>query len=188
MKIVLTDAIVAATTTRSTSAQWSRKRTATGSFATSVRSNTGVSSSLRRMTNPTTTTAALHQNGTRQPHVSSWSCGSAATGRKIAVARIWPACVPLRVKLVKYARRRSGACSSDIEFAPACSPAAESPCSSRKTTSRIGASTPTAPYVGRQPTANVAAPISSSVNTRTRLRPKRSPTWPRMNAPTGRAR
>ena len=43
------------------------------------------------------------------------------------MARIRPACVPLSVKLVKNARRSSGACSRVIEFAPACSPAAEKP-------------------------------------------------------------
>jgi hypothetical protein len=104
VKIVLTEAMTAATTTRRTSAQWSRKSTATGSLAVSFPaiccSKTGVSSILRRMTNPTTTTSALSQKGIRQPHARSCACGRAAIGRKTAVARICPAWVPLRVKLV----------------------------------------------------------------------------------------
>lgn len=43
---------------------------------------------------------ALAKNGTCHPQASSSSCGSAATGRKTAVAMIWPAWVPLKVKLV----------------------------------------------------------------------------------------
>jgi hypothetical protein len=90
VKIVLTEAINAAKITRSTAAQWSRKSTATGSFATEslACSNTGVSSSLRRMRKPTSTTRALAQNGTRQPQVSMSCSGNAATGRNAAVARI----------------------------------------------------------------------------------------------------
>ena len=64
-------------------------------------------------------------------------------GRKTAVAMISPAWVPLSVKLVKKARRSSGACSSVIELAPACSPDAENPWHSRRMTNRIGANMPT---------------------------------------------
>ncbi len=104
VKIVLTEAITAATTTRSTSRHCSRKSTASGIFATvsvaTSRSNAGVSSSVRLMITPAAATTTLSQNGTRQPQLSSCSSGRAATGRKIAVAMIWPACVPFRVKLV----------------------------------------------------------------------------------------
>ena len=55
------------------------------------------------------------------------SSGSHEIGRKTAVARISPACVPLSVKLVKKARRLAGECSRVIELAPACSPEAENP-------------------------------------------------------------
>lgn len=81
---------------------------------------------------------ALRKNGMRQPHDSSCSSGSAEIGRKTSVARIRPAWVPLSVKLVKKARRCGGACSSVIELAPACSPAAEMPCNMRSTTSMMG--------------------------------------------------
>ena len=55
---------------------------------------------------------------------------------------IRPVWVPLSVKLVKNARRSSGACSRLSEFAPACSPEAEKPCSSRSATSSAGAHRP----------------------------------------------
>ena len=78
----------------------------------------------------------------RQPQVSSWSSGRVPIGRKTAVAMMRPACVPLSVKLEKYARRCSGACSSVSEFALACSPEAEKPCIRRRTTSSAGAHSP----------------------------------------------
>ena len=119
-----------------------RRSAVRGADRARPRVNTGVSSSVRRMMNATTTTIADSQNGTRQPQDSSASSGIAATGRNTAVARIDPAWVPLRVKLVKNARRWSGACSRLIELAPACSPPAERPCTSRSTTSSTGARVP----------------------------------------------
>ena len=94
------------------------------------------------MSRPTSTTTALSQNGIRQPQLSSCSSGIAPIGRKTAVAMIRPAWVPPSVKLVKNARRCSGACSRLSEFAPDCSPEAEKPCSSRSATSRTGAQMP----------------------------------------------
>jgi hypothetical protein len=41
--------------------------------------------------------------------------------------------------------------------------------------------------VGRQPMRNVAMPMSMSVETSVALRPIRSPQWPKIIAPTGRA-
>ena len=88
------------------------------------------------------TTTALSQNGMRQPQLRSCSSGMAPIGRKTAVAMIRPVCVPLSVKLVKNARRCSGACSRLSELAPACSPEAEKPCSRRSATSSTGAQMP----------------------------------------------
>ena len=89
--------------------------------------------------------------------------------------------------------RRSRACprardSIVISAPPAHSPPTEIPCSARSATSRIGASSPTLAYVGRQPIATVEPPISSSVMTSIALRPMRSPKWPKIAAPTGRKR
>ena len=108
-------------------------------------------------------------------------------GRKTAVAMIRPACVPLSVKLVKNARRCSGACSRLSELAPDCSPDADRPCSSRSETSSTGAQMPMWSYVGRQPTRKVDTPMSDTVSNNTRLRPCLSPMWPMKNAPIGRA-
>ncbi len=91
---------------------------------------------------PTPTTMTLRKNGMRQPQDIRASVGRSASGMKIRVATMRPAWVPLRVKLVKKARRRAGACSRVIEFAPLCSPPAEKPCSRRRTTSAIGAAIP----------------------------------------------
>ena len=51
------------------------ERDARHGLARPPRWNAGVSSSVRRISTPTTTTTALSQNGTRQPQVSSWSSG-----------------------------------------------------------------------------------------------------------------
>ena len=106
---------------------------------------------------------------------------------KTRAARIWPPWVPVRVQEVKKERRLSGACSSVMDEAPACSPAAEKPWQRRASTSRTGAHQPTVLKSGRQPMAKVEAPISNSVNMRTFRRPILSPKWPRITAPTGRA-
>ena len=115
------------------------------------------------------------------------SSGSATTGMKTSAARICPPWVPVSVQEVKNERRSSGECSSVSELAPACSPAAERPCSTRHSTSSAGAPQPMASYDGRQPIRNVETPISSSVNSSTFCRPIRSPKWPTKTAPTGRA-
>ena len=86
------------------------------------------------------------------------SSGRATTGMNTSAARIWPPWVPVSVHDVKNDRRSSGACSSVSELAPACSPAAERPCSSRQKTSSAGAAQPIWSYVGRQPIRNVEQP------------------------------
>jgi hypothetical protein len=109
------------------------------------------------------------------------------TGMNTSVARIAPACVPLRVQLVKKARLELAECSSVSEFAPLCSPAADRPCNRRSSVRMMGAALPIVLASGNRPIASVEAPITTSVNSSTVLRPMRSPKWPRMTAPTGRA-
>ena len=69
-----------------------------GSFATSwwssTFSNSGDSGSLLRMTSPTTTTATLNRNGTRQPQLSNCSVGREETPRNANAARAEPAAAP----------------------------------------------------------------------------------------------
>ncbi len=130
---------------------------------------------------------ALSQNGTRHAQVYLASSGIETNGIITSEAKISPPCVPVSVHDVKNDRRLSGACSRVRELAPACSPAAEKPCNSRHSTSSAGAAQPMVAKLGRHPMRNVDAPMSTSVNISTRRRPSRSPKWPRMNAPTGRA-
>ena len=72
----------------------------------------------------------------------SWSSGSAATGMNTMLDSTIPNMIPLIVKLVKNARRPSGACSTVSELAPGDSPPADRPWSRRSSTSRIGAAIP----------------------------------------------
>jgi hypothetical protein len=52
----------------------------------------------------------------------------------------------------------------------------------------IGAAMPIVAYPGRHPTRNVARPMVSRVMIRFRLRPIRSPRYPKISPPTGRAK
>ena len=146
---MLTTDTSAAKTTRNTSLEWRLNSSITGSLGVTCCLSSclkaGVSGKVRRTQKPTATTTALRKNGMRQPQASNWASGSAEIGMNTSVARIKPACVPDSVKLVKNARRFAGACCSVIELAPACSPAAEIPCSKRRMTSMIGAAMPTCP-------------------------------------------
>ena len=113
------------------------------------------------------------------PAVAWSSSGSATNGIITSEARIRPPWVPVSVQEVKNARRWSGACSRVSELAPACSPAAEKPCSSRHSTSSAGRepSRRRRRWAGSR-SANVETPISTSVNISTLRRPIRSPKWP----------
>ena len=51
-----------------------------------------------------------------------------------------------------------------------------------------GAAMPIAAVLGIRPTANVETPMMSRVTIKVRLRPTRSPRWPKNTAPTGRDR
>ena len=68
------------------------------------------------------------------------------------------------------------------------SPPVEKPCTSRATSSRIGAHMPMAASLGMQPMANVPSAISTIVVASTLLRPIRSASGPKNRPPTGRIR
>ena len=70
---------------------------------------------------------------------------------------------------------------------PLHSPPTAMPWTSRSSTSSSGAALPIESAPGSTPTSVVASPIISSVTISVALRPIRSPQWPKMNAPTGRA-
>jgi hypothetical protein len=70
---------------------------------------------------------------------------------------------------------------------PPHSPPTPMPWRMRSSTSSTGAQMPIDAYVGITPIAKLARPISSSVEISVALRPTRSPQWPKIAAPTGRA-
>jgi hypothetical protein len=71
----------------------------------------------------------------------------------------------------------------DIRRRPPYSPPSASPCSSRSTSSRMGAAIPICPYVGSSPIAHGEPPMMSSVTRNACLRPTRSPDAPEDNRP-----
>ena len=75
----------------------------------------------------------------------------------------------------------------DISTEPPHSPPTPSPCAIRSRVSSAGAVYPSVAYPGSRPIRNVLIPISISVVTSIALRPTRSPKWPKIAAPTGRA-
>ncbi len=82
----------------------------------------------------------------------------------------------------------SGAYSEINEVEPVNSPPPEKPCTSRNSASRIGASMPMVPYVGRRPMSIVAPPMIRTITASVVLRPILSPRLPQNTPPTGRAR
>ena len=74
-----------------------------------------------------------------------------------------------------------------MSTAPPHSPPMAMPWMTRRTTSRIGAATPIAAYVGRKPIAAVAIPVRAIVTISVSRRPTRSPMWPKIRPPIGRA-
>ena len=145
MKIVLTVEAMAASATRSTSAQWSRNSTAVGML--SVAASAASSLERRRLLQLAADDAGRRRRRSRSARTGSASPSSAAgpracapIGRKTAVAMIWPAWVPLSVKLVKKPApvRRARARGSSSSRRPA-RRRPRSPAAAAGTTSRTGA-------------------------------------------------
>jgi hypothetical protein len=143
---------------------------------------------LSRITKPTITRTALARNGTRQPQLSNVDADiEPSTSLNTSVESSRPAGTPICGHEPKKPRRPLGAYSVDISTAPPHSPPTPMPCAKRRTTSRTGASTPIALWVGRQPIRNVATPMISRDSTSIDLRPTRSPKCPKTMPPSGRA-
>ena len=104
-----------------------------------------------------------------------------------AVASSSPIGTPICGKLAIRPRRLREPHSIASSTEPPHSPPTPRPCATRSSTSSTGARTPIEAYVGRQPIRNVPTPMRSSVATRVPLRPIRSPKWPKIAAPIGRA-
>ena len=125
----------------------------------------------------------------RQPQARNASSGSRLASEKAPAGEEQPA----GYADVRGASRRSRVCSAGAystasSTAPPYSPPTPIPCSTRSTTSRIGAHTPIESYDGSSPISAVPTPMISSVSSSIFLRPMRSPKWPKIRPPTGRAR
>ena len=129
----------------------------------------------------------LSRNGIRQPHESNESPSAWLNSDTAPVESSRPIGTPTCGQLATSPRRRWSPHSIESVIEPPHSPPTPMPCRIRSTTSSIGAHTPIDEYVGITPIAKLARPISSSVEISVALRPIRSPQWPKIAAPTGRA-
>ena len=112
----------------------------------------------------------------RQPHaLKSASDWTRASTQSTPVAIRLPSGTPACGHEVQKPRCSSLPCSATISTAPPHSPPTAKPCTSRHTSSRIGAAIPMVAYVGSSPIATVAAPIRKSATTSIFLRPTLSP-------------
>jgi hypothetical protein len=127
------------------------------------------------------------RNGTRQPQEVNASPEMVLKIAKRAVARISPMATPSCGQLPNSPRRFWSPHSMDSSTEPLHSPPTAMPWKMRINTSSVGASTPRVAAPGRMPITVVDRPIISNVTMSIALRPIRSPQWPKMAAPIGRA-
>lgn len=152
--------------------------------------NSGLSATRSRTNMPTPSSTKLSRNGTRQPQERNWSSGSVATRVTTPAESTEPSGAPSWVKLDHRPRREPwvrSACSTTMRVAPPHSPPIASPWTTRRATSRTGAQTPIASYVGSSPMRKLPQPIRVIVSSIIDLRPSRSPKWPKTMPPSGRA-
>ena len=133
------------------------------------------------------TSTRLARNGIRQAQALNASGAPSAITVIIPVPSSSPIGTPICGQLAISPRRFCLPHSMDSSTEPLHSPPTATPCSTRSTTSRMGAATPIVEVPGSTPTRALASPIISSVMISVALRPIRSPQWPKMAAPTGRA-
>ena len=143
---------------------------------------------LSRIHAPMASSSTLSRKQARQPHARNASSGSRLARANAPEARNRPPGTPMWAKLPKKPRRSAGANSTASRTAPPYSPPTPMPWRMRRATSRIGAQTPIWSYVGSRPIRAVPAPMMTSVQISIVLRPIRSPKWPKISPPTGRAR
>lgn len=141
-----------------------------------------------RTHNAPSTSTMLNRKGMRQPQLKTVRQLSSYWSMK-----------PVRLKAVNLLRSQlvhryckgflfSGALSTESNAAPPHSPPTANPWMARSVTSKIGAHHPMVENEGRIPIKAVAMPIIQTVSINMRLRPSRSPKWPKMTPPSGRKR
>ena len=143
-------------------------------FSTSW-ANIGVSSTFSRTHRPMATSTRLARNGIRQAHALNASGKPRAITVIIPVPSSSPIGTPIWGQLAIRPRLFCLPHSMDSSTEPLHSPPTATPCSTRSTTSRMGAATPIVLVPGRTPTRALASPIISSVMMSVALRPSRSP-------------
>ena len=147
---------------------------ATVRFSTSW-ANSGVSITFSRTHRPMATSTRLARNGIRQAHALNASGAASAMAVIIPVPSSSPIGTPICGQLAISPRLFCLPHSMDSSTEPLHSPPTATPCSTRSTTSRMGAATPIVLVPGRTPTRALARPIISSVMISVALRPIRSP-------------
>ena len=171
---------------------WRRKSSVTGtaeiSFSACTCRKAGVSMMLSRIHAPIASSSTLTRKHARQPQARKASSGSRLARANAPEARNRPPGTPMWAKLPKKPRRSAGANSTASSTAPPYSPPTPMPWRTRSATSSTGAQTPISSYVGSRPISAVPAPMMTSVQISIVLRPIRSPKWPKISPPTGRAR
>ena len=170
----------------------SRPASTTDSCSRCLRSlnavNTGLSCMERRRKIAKKAMKIEIKKGIRQPHVMSCSFGMVKTSSQTEEARSVPVLEPTPMSEATTPRCLTGENSASMTAPPESSAPAPNPWQRRKNTSNAGASQPTWRYVGSKPSAVVETPMSPTVITMMTLRPWRSPTRPKIMAPSGRAR
>ena len=141
-----------------------------------------------RITRPIATSTRLSRNGTRQPHESNADSDSTADSRVMPpVPSTSPTGTPTCAKLPSNPRLRWSPHSMASSTEPLHSPPIAMPWMRRSATRISGAAIPIVSAPGSRPTTPEAMPIISSVTTSVVLRPTRSPQYPKIAAPMGRA-
>src|SRR5574337_151688 len=129
---------------------------------------------------------ALRRKVTRQPHEKkAFSDTEYVTIENAALASSSPRGLAICSKEVSQPRLLSSLTSPTMSVAPPPSPPRPTPCRNLRMTRRTGAVTPMDAYVGSSPMSVVPTPMTSMVAMSVPRRPRRSPMWPNMAAPSG---
>src|SRR5699024_1728293 len=132
---------------------------------------------------------AASKNGMRQPQDSIWGVVRLAVSTvAIKEPNNKPAAVEPGTTEANRPRLFAGAYSTKKAEAPAYSPEALKPWSSRNTSNRAGAQRPSCAAPGNSPMQTVAPDMIRIDQARAVLRPTRSPIWPQIKPPMGRTK